>query len=314
VGNFPVLWAEWNGKYRDAVRRFWRGDAGQVGELAYRLTGSSDLYAASGRRPSASINFVTCHDGFTLRDLVSYNVKHNEANGEQNRDGTDDNISSNGGVEGETDSAEIRQLRWRRIRSFIATLMVSQGVPMILHGDEVARTQRGNNNAYCQDNETAWMPWDLSEEQRQMLEWTRRLVRFRRDHAVLRRRHYFLGRAIRGAGVKDVVWLRPDGKEMSDADWTSVEGHCLGIHLAGAAADLHDNQYQPIVDDTLLILMNSQDTAVEFKLPGGLGQERWWLALDTSRPEVDEGLEDHAGGEVFQLSARSLGVFTHPTL
>ncbi|MPZ13551.1 MAG: glycogen debranching protein GlgX [Chloroflexi bacterium] len=314
VGNFPVLWAEWNGRFRDTIRRFWRGDPGQAGELAYRLTGSSDLYAASGRRPYASINFVTAHDGFTLRDLVSYDHKHNETNGEGNRDGTDDNLSWNHGVEGETDDPEVIELRWRQMRNFMATLLISQGVPMILHGDELARTQRGNNNAYCQDNDVSWMPWDLTNAQKAMLEWTQRVVRVRREHAVLRRRHYFRGRPIRGAGVKDIVWLRPDGQEMSDEDWTQVEGRCLGLQLTGAAADLYDNRYQPIVDDTLLILMNSQDQGVEFRLPATSGgTSRWTLVLDTSRPEIAEGAECRSGGDPCRLTGRTLAIFKQPT-
>ncbi|HXH06259.1 MAG TPA: glycogen debranching protein GlgX, partial [Vicinamibacterales bacterium] len=226
VGNFPTKWTEWNGKYRDAVRRFWRGDGGLVSELATRLSGSSDLYAHSGRRPYASINFVTSHDGFTLADLVSYNEKHNEANGEDNRDGEPHNLSWNCGVEGPTDDPAIRALRWRQMRNFMATLLLSQGVPMLSGGDEVARTQQGNNNAYCHDSELTWTPWDLDAERRAFLEFTRRLVWFRRSQPVLRRRRFFQGRAIRG--VKDIVWLDPSGREMTDEAWNAPDARSLG--------------------------------------------------------------------------------------
>src|SRR4051812_11204971 len=262
VGNFPVLWAEWNGRYRDCVRRFWRGDRGQVAELAYRLTGSSDLYAQNGRRPSASINFVTAHDGFSLRDLVSYDEKHNEANGEANRDGENHNLSWNCGVEGETADGEVRALRLRQMRNFLTTLFVSQGVPMLLSGDEMARTQGGNNNAYCQDNPISWLPWEWTVEQRAMLEWTRRVIRLRADHSILRRRNFFHGQPIRGAGTKDVRWLQPDGAEMTEARWRDEAVRCLGVYESGEAADVTDETGRPVVGDSLLILLNAQDTAV----------------------------------------------------
>jgi glycogen operon protein len=311
VGNFPVLWTEWNGKYRDAVRRFWRGDPGVVGELAHRLTGSSDLYEHSGRSPHASINFVTAHDGFTLRDLVSYNQKHNEANKENNEDGMDENLSWNCGVEGETSDPEVNELRARQMRNFVTTLMVSQGVPMVLHGDEVARTQRGNNNAYCQDNETTWVPWKLSEDQRQMLEWTKRVVRYRKEHAVLRRRHFFSGRSIRGDGFKDISWLKPDGAEMSDADWDDEGVRALAVWLAGEAADVYDEKYNRIVGDTLLVLMNSYDEPIEFRLPPTPAKARWSLALDTSRPGSLP--KQFPAGAPYSLPARSMAILEHPT-
>jgi isoamylase len=313
VGNFPVLWAEWNGKYRDSIRRFWRGDPGVVGELGYRLTGSSDLYAHNGRTPSASINFVTAHDGFTMRDLVSYNEKHNEANGEDNRDGHDDNISWNHGVEGETDDPAIRELRARQMRNLMTTLLISQGVPMILHGDEVARTQRGNNNAYCQDNEVTWQPWDLDDEQRRMLEWTRRVVDFRKNHRVLRRRTYFQGRPIRGAEIKDVSWLRPDGNEMSEEEWNNESVRALALWLAGAAVDLKDEQGNRVIGDTVVIMMNSSDEPVEFKLPPTIESRRWEFVLDTARPQVAPGRERRRGGRSYRLVGRSMAIFKHPT-
>ena len=311
VGNFPVLWAEWNGEYRDSIRRFWRGDPGEVGELANRLTGSSDLYEDTGRKPSASINFVTAHDGFTLNDLVSYNEKHNEQNGEGNRDGADDNRSWNCGAEGETDDGAIRELRARQMRNLLTTLLVSQGVPMLLHGDEVARTQHGNNNVYCQDNEQSWMPWDLTPEQKEMLDWTKRVVRLRREHSILRRRDYFSGRPIRGAGIKDISWLKPDGAEMTDDDWDDEGVRALAVWLAGAAADLVDDWYRPIVGDTLVILMNSWDEEIEFRLPPAHGAGHWRLLLDTSRPAV--AAESQASRGRFSLAGRSMAILKHPT-
>ncbi len=311
VGNFPVLWAEWNGRYRDSVRRFWRGDQGVVDDLAYRLTGSSDLYEHTGRKPYASVNFVTAHDGFTLTDLVSYERKHNELNGEDNSDGADENLSWNCGVEGETDDEGIRELRARQMRNFLTTLMVSQGVPMLLHGDEVGRTQRGNNNAYCQDNEISWMPWDLSPEQREMLDWTKRVLRLRQDYSILRRRHYFSGRPIRGAGIKDISWLKPNGSEMTDDDWQDEDVRALAVWLAGAAADLLDDWYRPIVGDTLVILMNSSDEVTEFRLPPTRGAGRWMMILDTSRPKLT--VESHASRGRLSLPGRSMAVLKHPT-
>jgi glycogen operon protein len=311
VGNFPVLWAEWNGKYRDSIRRFWRGDPGQVAELAYRFTGSSDLYAHNGRKPYASINFVTAHDGFTLNDLVSYNDKHNEANGEENGDGAAENLSWNCGVEGDADEPRVRELRARQMRNFMTTLLVSQGVPMILHGDEVARTQRGNNNAYCQDNDISWMPWDLSPDQAQMLQWAKRVIRLRREHSILRRRHYFSGRPIRGAGIKDISWRKPDGAEMTDDDWEDEGVRALAVWLAGAAGDLVDERYNPIVGDTMVILMNSHDEPVDFTLPPTDDVSRWTLLLDTGRPEVAD--EVYGPGAGYSLDGRSMAVLKHPT-
>lgn len=281
VGNFPVLWAEWNGEYRDTVRRFWRGDAGQVGTLAYRLTGSSDLYEHGGRRPYASINFVTAHDGFTLRDLVSYNEKHNEANGEGNRDGHNENFSWNCGVEGPTDDPEILTLRARQQRNFLATLLLSQGVPMLLAGDEIGRTQQGNNNAYCQDNEISWVNWELDQQKRELLEFTRLLIRLFHRHPVLRRRKFFQGRRIRGSEVKDLSWFRPDGKEMTEEDWNNPEIRCFGLRLAGDAIEEMDMRGNRIVDDTLLILLNAHTELILFVLPAHRAKVRWELILDT---------------------------------
>jgi len=306
VGNFPVLWTEWNGKYRDTVRRFWRGDEWVVSELGYRLTGSSDLYQSDGRRPYASINFVTAHDGFTLHDLVSYNHKHNEANGEDNRDGTDDNLSWNCGVEGPTDDSAVIALRERQKRNFLATLLLSQGVPMILGGDEMGRTQHGNNNAYCQDNEISWFDWNLDDRRRSLLEFTARLIRLRLGHPVLHRRKFFQGRPLRGSGVKDLTWLRPDGEEMSDADWDSHWLRCLGLRLAGDALDEMDERGEPVTDDTLLILLNAHHETVPFTLPADAAGDRWEVLVDTHAPELEPGARAVAGGAPLELAPRSL--------
>jgi glycogen operon protein len=281
VGNFPVLWAEWNGKFRDNVRSYWKGDSGQVGELAYRLTGSSDLYSHSGRRPYASVNFVTAHDGFTLHDLVSYNHKHNVANGEDNRDGHNENLSWNCGAEGETIDPGIVAIRERQKRNFLATLMLSQGVPMLLAGDEFGRTQRGNNNAYCQDNDISWVDWDLNEAQRQLLEFTCYVIQIFHHHPTLRRRKFFQGRKILGSAVKDITWFRPDGQEKSERDWHDPEARCFGLLLAGDAIDEVDEQGNPILDDTFLLLLNAHHEQVEFVLPQHSRDQFWEAVLDT---------------------------------
>ena len=254
VGHFPVLWTEWNGKYRDCVRRFWKGHGGSVGELASRLAGSSDLYAHNGRRPNASLNFITAHDGFTLRDLVSYNEKHNEANGEMNRDGSQDNESWNCGIEGPTNNLEVNALRARQQRNFLATLLLSQGVPMLQAGDEFGRTQQGNNNAYCQDSPLAWLHWDLTLEQQDLLDFTRSLTRVRQNHPVFRRRRFFQGRPIYGAGVKDLHWIKSDGTEMSDLDWQASHVACLGMVLPGNQIDETNDQGDRIRDESFVIL------------------------------------------------------------
>ncbi len=295
VGNFPILWTEWNGKYRDSIRSFWRGDEGMIADLGYRLTGSSDLYQSDGRRPYASINFLVAHDGFTLNDLVSYNEKHNEANGENSRDGSDDNLSNNYGVEGPTTDPATIELRERQKRNMLATLLLSQGVPMICGGDEMGRTQFGNNNAYGQDNEISWFDWRLDEHQRSLLDFTRKLVQLRREEPVLRRRKFFQGRQIRGSEVKDLTWFRADGLEMTDEDWSS-RAKSLGLRLAGDAIDEQDEMGSRIVGDTLLILINNADNGVNFTLPrfGPQTKAVWETMFDTSRPnEARE--EQHEG-------------------
>jgi glycogen operon protein len=281
VGNFPVLWAEWNGKYRDTVRSFWKGDEGKIGELAYRLTGSPDLYQTSGKRPYASINFVIAHDGFTLNDLVSYNEKHNEANGENNNDGERNNLSWNCGEEGPSDDSDVNELRRRQRRNFLTTLFLSQGVPMLCAGDEVARTQQGNNNAYCQDNEISWLSWEHNDEQKQLLEFTKKLIDLRKGHSVFRRPKFFQGRRIRGSEIKDVMWFNPGGNEMSDEEWASPFVRCLGMLLSGDTIDVLDFEGQPIRDDTFLFLINAHFEPIPFVLPGQEHIE-WQLILDTS--------------------------------
>jgi isoamylase len=281
VGNFPVGWTEWNGRYRDSARAYWRGDEGLLGEMAYRLTGSSDLYESSGRRPYASINFVTCHDGFTLHDLVSYNRKHNEANGEDNRDGEDHNLSWNCGEEGPTDNGHIRDLRARQKRSLLATLFFSQGIPMLTAGDERGRSQQGNNNAYCQDNELSWLDWSLDSERRTLLTFVQRLIRLRRQHPALRRRQFFRGHHVNGGRVKDLTWLRPDGMEMTDNDWHQPFGRVLGMFVAGDAFEEYDERGSRIQDSDLILLFNAHHAPIDFRLPAEPLHTRWAVLVDT---------------------------------
>jgi isoamylase len=307
VGNFPTLWAEWNGVYRDTVRAFWKGDEGQVGSMGHRLTGSSDLYGRGGRRPYASINFVTAHDGFTLEDLVSYNDKHNEANGEDNRDGHDHNLSWNCGVEGPTDDAKILALRERQKRNLLATLLLSQGVPMLSGGDELGRTQRGNNNAYCQDSELSWHDWRLDGRRRALLDFTRRLIRLRRRHPVLRRRQFFYGRAIY-SDLKDLTWFRPDGREMTEADWQNPGTRAFALRLGGDTLDEVDARGERIVDDTLLVLVNGFWEPVGFVLPAHRSRVRWEPVLDT-REAGPPRRRTLRGGQTWEMESRSLAVF-----
>jgi len=304
VGNFPTKWTEWNGKYRDAVRRFWRGDRRAVSELATRLSGSSDLYEQSGRRPYASINFVTAHDGFTLSDLVSYEHKHNEANGEGNADGENHNLSANHGIEGETDDKRILEVRARQRRNFIATLLCSVGVPMLSGGDEIGRTQRGNNNGYCQDNPLSWTDWTLTPERQELLEFTRRTIRIWKDHHVLRRRKFFQGRRIRGAGVQDIAWLDPSGAEMTDAMWASPDVRSLGVRLNGDAIQEVDERGRRITGDTLLLLLNADELAVSFTLPPAAPIERWDTLFDTADPW--QPARRFRGGDRYELPGHSM--------
>jgi glycogen operon protein len=306
VGNFPVGWAEWNGKYRDSVRRFWKGTGDQTAELAYRLSGSSDLYAGSGRAPHASINFITSHDGFPLNDLVSYEEKHNEANGENNNDGDNNNESMNFGVEGETDDEGIIEVRERQKRNFLATLLLSQGVPMLLGGDEVGRTQRGNNNGYAQDNEISWFSWDLKRRDRQLLAFTRSLIRLFRDHPVLRRRRFFQGRQIRGSRVKDLTWYATDGSEMTDEQWQAPGVRTLGLQYAGDAIDDRGPRGERITDDTLLMIFNADERPIAFTLPNHEVAKRWEIIFDTVHPTFSEARGEFDGGATYEVAERSV--------
>jgi glycogen operon protein len=304
VGNFPVGWTEWNGEYRDAVRGFWAGLDVPTDLLAHRLTGSGDLYEQTGRRPYASINFVTCHDGFTLRDLVSYEQKHNEANGEENRDGHNDNRSWNCGHEGPTDDPEVLARRRRQQRNLLATVLLSQGVPMLLAGDEISHTQKGNNNTYCQDNELTWLAW--SQADRDLLGFAQAVLRLRSEEPVLKRRTFFQGRAIRGEGVADVSWFKPNGHELTDAEW-KMPLKCLGMRLAGDLIRETDDRGEPIVGDTLLVLFNAGSKSVRFALPATNPQHAWELLFDT----VDDE-KPHAtfrGGTKYELTDHALAVF-----
>ncbi|MCH7615731.1 MAG: glycogen debranching protein GlgX [Nitrospinae bacterium] len=304
VGNFPPGWAEWNGKYRDTIRSYWRGDGGVLGEMAYRLSGSSDLYGASGRQPYASINFVTAHDGFTLTDLVSYNHKHNEANKEQNLDGSDDNLSWNCGVEGVTDDPQINALREKQKRNFLATLMLSQGVPMLCGGDELGRTQQGNNNAYCQDNEISWFDWNLTKANQQLLEFVKQLIKLKLNHPVFQRRRFFQGRKIQGSEVKDISWFHADGKEMTDEEW-QMGFRSLGLRLSGDAIEEVDAQGRAISGETFLLLLNAHHGAVPFTLPAHKRGVRWELVFDTSVPVPAKRARSFKGGGEYVLGERT---------
>ena len=307
VGNFPPGWAEWNDKYRDTMRAYWKGDGGLIGEFSRRLTGSSDLYGRSGRLPHASINFITAHDGFTLEDLVSYNDKHNEANLEDNRDGNNHNLSWNCGVEGPTDDPAIKALRERQKRNMLATLLLSQGVPMLLAGDELGRTQGGNNNAYCQDNSISWIDWSLNDDRRKLLEFVRRMVHIRRTHPVFRRRHFFQGRPLHGGDIKDIAWIKPDGAEMTAEEWNQDFARCLGVYLAGGALHEVGARGRRVTDDDFVVLFNAHHDEVPFTLPR-YGDGRWLALVDTAR---DDGFAPDGAfepGSVYPLEGRSLAL------
>ncbi|MFI9719943.1 glycogen debranching protein GlgX [Streptomyces sp. NPDC052396] len=319
VGNFPPLWTEWNGKFRDTARDLWRGEPATLAEFASRLTGSSDLYQGDGRRPLASINFVTCHDGFTLHDLVSYNHKHNEANGEHNQDGESHNRSWNCGTEGETDDPGILALRERQMRNFIATLLLSQGVPMLSHGDEFARTQHGNNNAYCQDSELSWVHWPHPYEEgsataRRLLAFTRSLVWLRRDQPVFRRRRFFHGRPVRGTHdeLSDIAWFTHEGEEMREHDWQAAHAKSLTVFLNGGAISEPGPRGEPVVGDSFLLLFNAHDQPLEFTVPVDHGRQ-WQLVVDTARAEgVTEDGPKVAAGDRLTVTDRSLMVLQRP--
>ncbi|MFI8180294.1 glycogen debranching protein GlgX [Actinacidiphila glaucinigra] len=317
VGNFPPLWTEWNGKFRDTVRDLWRGEPATLAEFGSRLTGSSDLYQDDGRRPLASINFVTCHDGFTLRDLVSYNDKHNEANGENNRDGESHNRSWNCGAEGESEDEDVLALRERQMRNFIATLMLSQGVPMLAHGDEFGRTQQGNNNAYCQDNELAWVPWpkEGDADTERLHDFTRQMVWLRRDHPVFRRRRFFHGRPVEGTHdeLSDIAWFTPEGEEMAQDDWQEAQANALVVFLNGSAISEPGDRGERIADDSFLLMFNAWYEPLDFVVPVNHGKE-WQVVVDTQRPE---GVAPGSGRKVTQgdrlrLADRSMVVLQRP--
>ncbi len=308
VGGFPVLWSEWNGKYRDNVRSFWRGDDVGLGELAYRLSGSSDLYELSGRRPAASINFVTAHDGFTLRDLYTYNEKHNEANGEDNRDGEKNNHSWNCGVEGPTDDPEINALRLKMQRNALTTLLISQGVPMLLMGDEYGRTQGGNNNAYCQDNEISWFKWDWTEEERAMHGFVSYLITLRKENPVFHRRRFFSGREVSENELGDILWIKPDGSEMTGDDWVSSHARSLGLMLNGAGMDEYDERGRKVKDDIFFVLLNAFWEEVAFTMPGVKKFTRWKHLVDSGTHEAPVG-DPILANTAFTVAPRSIHVF-----
>ena len=308
VGNFPSGWTEWNDRYRDTVRAYWKGDGGRIGEFARRLTGSSDLYEASGRKPHASINFVTAHDGFTLADLVSYNHKHNEANGENNQDGHNNNLSWNCGVEGPTSEPDIDALRARQRRNLIATVMLSQGVPMLVAGDEIGRTQQGNNNAYCQDNEISWVDWAVDDEGKALLQFFQRVLQIRRDHPVFRRHRYFQGRPIRGGDLKDLAWLSPEGREMNDHEWAQDFARCLGVYFAGESLEETDRRGRPLRDGNFLLLLNAHHEMISFVLPDFRTGITWQALMDTA---YEQGLAVDGrfpGSARYELQGRSLAL------
>ena len=305
VGNFPVRWAEWNGGFRDSVRDYWRAQSAGVRDLAYRLTGSSDLYQGEGRQPWASINFVTAHDGFTLRDLVSYNDKHNEANGEGNRDGTDDNRSWNCGVEGDTDNAAVNELRGRQKRNLAATVLLSQGCPMLLGGDEIGRTQQGNNNGYCQDSELSWFDWTRVDKD--MLAFVQRVIDLRRAQPVLRRRRFFSGQEIYGSGRKDILWFLPNGREFTDPQWFNEAQRSLGMILNGEEIPDRDARGQRIIGDSVMVLLHTGDADIKWTVPAGWG-EPWEFVVDTANPNIPEGTVAYRPNDRVPVSAHSLVV------
>ena len=316
VGNFPVLWAEWNGMYRDTVRRFWKGDAGILSDFASRLTGSSDLYQFDGRKPYASINFITAHDGFTLDDLVSYNEKHNEANGDDNNDGANDNDSWNMGAEGPTDDPIVNNLRERQTRNFLATLMLSQGVPMIAGGDEVARSQRGNNNCYCQDNELTWFDWDLDEPRRRLRDFTSKLIHLRLDHPNLHRRKFFQDRELRKKGEsiieRDIAWFNTDGNEVPDEVWNAEWTRSIAVLLNGQTLQVTDDEGQPVIDQSFLIVVNAAQDGVEFTLPPSPRGAPWCQVIDTEN--IDDPFVKKAATEKVIAGGRSLMLFADEAL
>jgi glycogen operon protein len=309
VGNFPPGWTEWNGKYRDCIRDYWRGADSMLGEFAERFTGSPDLYQGDYRRPTASINFITAHDGFTLNDLVSYNEKHNEANGENNQDGESHNRSWNCGVEGPTKKQDVLNLRQQQKRNFLATLFLSQGVPMIVAGDEMSRTQQGNNNAYCQDNEISWMHWEDSDQA--LVDFTKNIIALRKSHPAFCRRKWFQGQAIKGAGVEDIAWFLPEGTEMTEEHWKTSYAKSLGIYLYGKHLHTVGPKGEPILDDSFYIAFNAHHEALEYTLPGERYGKHWKKILDTSE-EVGNKDQTYKPGDRIQVKGRSVVLLLNP--
>lgn len=309
VGKFPTKWSEWNGRYRDCVRDYWRTQPNILGEFAKRFSGSSDLYESTGRKPFASVNFVTCHDGFTLYDLVSYNQKHNEENKEDNKDGIDDNRSWNCGHEGETDNKDIINLRERQMRNFLTTLLLSQGIPMILQGDELARTQNGNNNAYCQDNQISWLNWD--NKNAPLRRFVSDLIKFRKQHPAFSRRDWFQGRDIWSKGIKDIGWYRPDGREMAEQDWQSDADKALAVYLTGHL-DTPGPRGEHIIDNDFCIMFNNGEKEIEFRIPARGSDGNWQKVIDTSTPELEKTDQSYKDGQTVNVNGRSLVVFTNP--
>jgi glycogen operon protein len=312
VGKFPLLWSEWNGRYRDTVRNFWRGEESILAEFAYRITGSADLYQDNGRSPSASINFITAHDGFTLNDLVSYNHKHNEANAEDNKDGETFNHSWNCGVEGETDDVEILRLRNQQRRNFLVTLMLSQGVPMLVGGDELGRTQQGNNNAFCQDNEISWLDWSLLEKNAELLKFVTDLINFRHRHPVFRRRKWFQGQNIHGSDVSDIIWFNPDGFQTGEEQWTLRFAKAIALFLNGDEIPLRGRQGEQIRDNSFLLFFNAHYETINFVIPSGLNEQEWIIVIDTTKSHLLRSEKRYQGGMLIPIEARSLVVLQTP--
>jgi len=308
VGKFPAGWAEWNGKYRDCMRDYWIGAESMLGEFGLRLTGSPDLYKEGYRRPTASINFITAHDGFTLNDLVSYNDKHNDANGEDNNDGESHNRSWNCGAEGPTDDKTVNDLRDRQKRNLLTTLFLSQGVPMLVAGDEFGRTQNGNNNAYCQDNEISWLNWENADKG--LLEFTQKLIKIRKDHPVFRRRRWFEGEPVKGKGMEDIAWFLPDGNQMTDENWEHDFARSLGIFLNGKGLHYVGPKGEPVLDDNFYMIFNAHDEPLEYTLPEKIRSEKWIKILDTAENNPCE--ETHHGDGIIRVQGRAVILLQHP--
>ncbi|MBS1527550.1 MAG: glycogen debranching enzyme GlgX, partial [Bacteroidetes bacterium] len=308
IGKFPPGWGEWNGKYRDIIREYWNGSEGVLGEFANRITGSADLYQ-DYRRPTASINFITAHDGFTLTDLVSYNEKHNEANGENNNDGESHNRSNNYGVEGSTDDAAINELRNRQKRNFLATLFLSQGVPMLLAGDEIGRTQQGNNNSYCQDNEISWIDWSKADND--LLEFTSKLIHLRQSHAAFSRKNWFRGEPVKGDGIEDIAWFQPDGSKMTAEHWNQDFARSIAVFLNGHGLHAVNSEGEKVIDDNFYIIFNASDQAMEYKLPDEKYAPNWHIIFDTARYSQEEGQQKYKANEKIMIDGRSVILLQH---